>query len=236
MCDIQIVQLFELSFLLIVENAHLLCRQAADPRAGAHKTKSAPAQPVLSSTRLTSSFSYRGCRACCSNQPAPRPRQCWRSASKWHRCKPYCDQIEGGKHTAADVVAKARAVLFEPELLRVMFDVGYVPPFTLRRRFDLVQSLEVGEHIENMPQGLCMQGSSARLLLCNDRYLEIYGLTREQIMPGCSLRDFLERSQAAGTFCRQRGSIRNRVRGPDHTSKDRQHRIRDEGRTSASSG
>jgi hypothetical protein len=30
----------------------------------------------------------------------------------------------GGTHTAADVVAKAQAVLSEPELLRAMFDVG----------------------------------------------------------------------------------------------------------------
>ena len=29
--------------------------------------------------------------------------------------------------TAADVVAKAQAVLSEPELLRAMFDVGYFP-------------------------------------------------------------------------------------------------------------
>ena len=36
----------------------------------------------------------------------------------------------GGKHSAADVVAKAQAVLTEPELLRAMFDVGYFPPNT----------------------------------------------------------------------------------------------------------
>ena len=33
-----------------------------------------------------------------------------------------------GKHSAADVVAKAQAVLSESELLRAMFDVGYFPP------------------------------------------------------------------------------------------------------------
>jgi hypothetical protein len=38
------------------------------------------------------------------------------------------DHIEGGKHSAADVVAKAQAVLSEPELLRAMFDVGCFPP------------------------------------------------------------------------------------------------------------
>ena len=36
--------------------------------------------------------------------------------------------IECSKHAAADVVAKAQAVLSEPELLRAMFDVGYFPP------------------------------------------------------------------------------------------------------------
>jgi hypothetical protein len=40
------------------------------------------------------------------------------------------DHIEGGKHSAADVVAKAQAILSEAELLRAMFDVGYFPPNT----------------------------------------------------------------------------------------------------------
>jgi hypothetical protein len=40
------------------------------------------------------------------------------------------DHLAGGKHPAADVVAKAQAVLSEPELLRAIFDVGYFPPNT----------------------------------------------------------------------------------------------------------
>ena len=40
------------------------------------------------------------------------------------------DHLAGGKHSAADVVAKAQAVLSETELLRAMFDVGYFPPNT----------------------------------------------------------------------------------------------------------
>ena len=35
------------------------------------------------------------------------------------------DHVAGGKHSAADVVTKAHAVLSEAELLRAMFDVGY---------------------------------------------------------------------------------------------------------------
>jgi hypothetical protein len=40
------------------------------------------------------------------------------------------DHLAGDKHSAADVVAKAQAVLSESELLRAMFDVGYFPPNT----------------------------------------------------------------------------------------------------------
>jgi hypothetical protein len=40
------------------------------------------------------------------------------------------DHIERGRYSAADVVAKAEAVLSEAELLRAMFDVGYFPPNT----------------------------------------------------------------------------------------------------------
>jgi hypothetical protein len=38
------------------------------------------------------------------------------------------NHLAGGKHSAADVVAKAQAVLSEPKLLQAMFDVGYFPP------------------------------------------------------------------------------------------------------------
>jgi hypothetical protein len=40
------------------------------------------------------------------------------------------DHVECGKHSAADMVAKAQAVLSEAELLRAMIDVGYFPPNT----------------------------------------------------------------------------------------------------------
>src|SRR5712691_10071944 len=54
--------------------------------------------------------------------------------------------------------------------------------------------------LDNMPQGLCMLDSSARLMLCNERYLEIYGLTPKQVVLGCSLRDLLEQCRTAGAF------------------------------------
>ena len=40
------------------------------------------------------------------------------------------DHLVGGNHTAADVIAKAQAILSEPALQRAMSDVGYFPPNT----------------------------------------------------------------------------------------------------------
>ncbi len=54
--------------------------------------------------------------------------------------------------------------------------------------------------LDNMPQGLGMLDSSARLLLCNARYVEIFGLSAEQVAPGTPLRDVLEHRRAKGTF------------------------------------
>jgi methyl-accepting chemotaxis protein len=58
----------------------------------------------------------------------------------------------------------------------------------------------VAQALDNMTQGLCMFDSSARLVLSNDRYGEIYGLASEQTMPGTPLRDLLMHRIAAGTF------------------------------------
>ena len=54
--------------------------------------------------------------------------------------------------------------------------------------------------LDNMPQGLAMLDSSARLMLCNARYVEMFGLSAEQVKPGQPLRDVLEQRRATGTF------------------------------------
>ena len=54
--------------------------------------------------------------------------------------------------------------------------------------------------LNNMTQGLCMFDSAARLTLCNERYLEMYGLMPEHGRPGTPLRDLLLCRTAAGTF------------------------------------
>jgi GGDEF domain-containing protein/PAS domain-containing protein len=54
--------------------------------------------------------------------------------------------------------------------------------------------------LNNMSQGLILLDSSARLVVCNQRYLEMYGLTPEVIRSGCSLKELLDHRVATGTY------------------------------------
>jgi methyl-accepting chemotaxis protein len=54
--------------------------------------------------------------------------------------------------------------------------------------------------LNNMTQGLCMFDNAARLVLCNDRYLEMYGLRPEHGRTGTPLRELLVHRIASGTF------------------------------------
>ncbi len=62
------------------------------------------------------------------------------------------------------------------------------------------QNAQLASALENMTQGLCMFDGATRLIICNERYLQMYGLTREQAYSGCLLRDLLEHRKASGTF------------------------------------
>jgi diguanylate cyclase (GGDEF)-like protein/PAS domain S-box-containing protein len=53
---------------------------------------------------------------------------------------------------------------------------------------------------ENMSQGLLMFDIEGRLLLCNQRYLEMYGLSPEVVKPGCTLRELLDERRRSGSF------------------------------------
>jgi PAS domain S-box-containing protein len=54
--------------------------------------------------------------------------------------------------------------------------------------------------VNNMSQGLVMFDAAERLLVCNRRYLEMYGLSPDAIKPGCTLLDLLQHRIAKGTF------------------------------------
>ncbi len=61
------------------------------------------------------------------------------------------------------------------------------------------QNLRLDAALKNMYQGLCMFDAEQRLVIANDRYAEMYGLTPEQVKPGTTFRQFLEHRIAMGT-------------------------------------
>ena len=54
--------------------------------------------------------------------------------------------------------------------------------------------------INNMTQGLLLFDSSERLVVCNNRYIEMYGLSPRVVKPGASFVEILEHRKATGSF------------------------------------
>jgi diguanylate cyclase (GGDEF)-like protein/PAS domain S-box-containing protein len=52
--------------------------------------------------------------------------------------------------------------------------------------------------LNNIAQGLCMFDASARISVCNRRYIEMYRLSPEIVKPGCSLRELIEHRKTVG--------------------------------------
>jgi diguanylate cyclase (GGDEF)-like protein len=59
---------------------------------------------------------------------------------------------------------------------------------------------ELAAAISNMSQGLIMFDASARMVVCNRRYIEMYSLSEATVRPGCTLRELLEYRIANCTF------------------------------------
>jgi diguanylate cyclase (GGDEF)-like protein len=51
-----------------------------------------------------------------------------------------------------------------------------------------------------MTQGLLLFDSSQRLVVCNQRYIDMYGLSTEVVNPGCTFRDVIAHRKATGSF------------------------------------
>ena len=64
--------------------------------------------------------------------------------------------------------------------------------------------------LNHMSHGLCMFDSEQRVVVCNRHYLDLYGLTCEQVTPGTTLRQILEYRIARGIY--SAGSPENYVR------------------------
>ncbi|HEV1999875.1 MAG TPA: PAS-domain containing protein, partial [Xanthobacteraceae bacterium] len=54
--------------------------------------------------------------------------------------------------------------------------------------------------LENMSAGVCAFDASAKIVFCNRRYIEMYGLSPAVVKPGISIRELLEHRKATGRF------------------------------------
>ena len=60
--------------------------------------------------------------------------------------------------------------------------------------------LQLDAALNNMVQGLCMLDARHRLVLCNDRFLEIFRLSRDSVSPGTSLFGLIRSISSANGF------------------------------------
>jgi diguanylate cyclase (GGDEF)-like protein/PAS domain S-box-containing protein len=112
-------------------------------------------------------------------------------------------------------LSKGKPVTVTPELAdgrimsianHPMADGGWVSThedITERRRSEQQlreQKLQLDTALNNMSQGLNMFDASGRLVVCNERYLQMYGLSPDIVKPGCTVGDLVDARIASGTF------------------------------------
>ena len=68
-------------------------------------------------------------------------------------------------------------------------------PHMSRKDEQLLQTV-----LNNMSQGVLMFDQETRLIFCNKRYIELYGLSAEIVKSGCLLRDLLKHRMELGSF------------------------------------
>jgi diguanylate cyclase (GGDEF)-like protein len=79
--------------------------------------------------------------------------------------------------------------------LKKQYELGRKQEETLR-----VRNFQFDTAINNMSQGLCFFDSDHRLIVCNDRFVEMYDIAPERVSPGMSLVEIVDLRFEAGSF------------------------------------
>jgi diguanylate cyclase (GGDEF)-like protein len=74
-----------------------------------------------------------------------------------------------------------------------------------------LEKLRLDTAVNNMTQGLLLFDSRQRLVICNQRYIEMYGLSADVIKPGCSFREVIAHRKETGSFAGDIDHYVNRV-------------------------
>ncbi len=81
--------------------------------------------------------------------------------------------------------------------------VSTLEDITEQRRADELlrqQKIQLDTALNNMSQGLNMFDAEGRLVVCNERYLQMYGLSADDVKPGATMQDLVRARIANGTF------------------------------------
>jgi diguanylate cyclase (GGDEF)-like protein/PAS domain S-box-containing protein len=127
------------------------------------------------------------------------------------------DELMARRHA---LIAKGRPVVYEQPLadgrtiemsICPMANGGWVGTYedvTARRKVEAERAAAViqlrEQHrrfnaaLNNMSQGLCMIDAEHNVIVCNRRYLEIFGFSPDKIKPGISMRAVMEHTVALG--------------------------------------
>lgn len=100
-----------------------------------------------------------------------------------------------GSHVYVSVYARSMSYQGRAARLNAIIDI------TAQKLADeeiLKQKLQTESAINNMSQGLVMFDAEARLVVCNNRYIEMYGFSRDVVKPGCTLTDVFKQQANRG--------------------------------------
>jgi diguanylate cyclase (GGDEF)-like protein len=61
-------------------------------------------------------------------------------------------------------------------------------------------NMQIDAALNNITHGLCMFDENASIVVVNDRYIKMYGLSRSVVKPGCTLRQLIEHRKEVGLF------------------------------------
>ncbi len=120
-----------------------------------------------------------------------------RAGSESQGSKIWRHKKANGSRSHASIYARSMVYDGRPARLNAIIDV------TAQKIADdeLLRQKRVTEAaINNMSQGLLMFDGNARLVLFNARYLELYGLSPEAVVPGCTFQELMESRKECGTF------------------------------------
>ncbi len=73
------------------------------------------------------------------------------------------------------------------------------------------RNLEIATALDNISHGVCMFDAAGRLVVCNRRYLDMYGLSAEVAKPGCLFEDLIAHRKQRGLLADDPDSYRRMV-------------------------